>query len=151
MKIENNIQWINAIFLIFILLIALFFGCASGTKKFSKESDCQATRDPGWENSDTFILSAIGFASNNRKGFVARRTQSKSAAILCAQKAAFYLLTKDKEEIELSQKQLEDIKIPSKFSGSIRGGMVIAEKYDENDACKIKFQVKENNFRSRFQ
>ena len=105
----------------------------------------------GWLDNDTFQVRAIGAPAPKAKGFVKRRTQSKEAALLSAQKRVVELLVGAKVSGTSGSKDGESTGtvITKEFEGFVKGGAVVKESFDENDNCEITYRLHSSDLKEQ--
>lgn len=127
------------------LLVFSFFSCGSGEVKKDKNTVCVAELDPGWVDNKTFELSAYGWPNPDADSMITQRNSAKSAAQLCAERAIVKLVQTGSDKISLSNNELEAVQTPAEWRAFIKGGLIVAEQYANDNHCKIRYRITSNN------
>ena len=137
----KSIKTTNVSLILSILAVFGLISCASSPSNTQIDGKDYITE--GWVDDDTFQVKALGAPSPKAKGFVKRRTQSKEAALLSAQKRVVELLVGAKITGASGSQDGEStgIIVTKEFEGVVKGGAIINTSYDEADNCEITYRV----------
>lgn len=141
---------INFIVLFGIALIAP--SCSSEKKIGMMEGDSYRTQ--GWIDENTFRIAARGAypKGDDEENPIVRQEMAKRAAILSAQYQVLEKFTGAKVTGAAGMKDFRTtgIAVSQEVAGSIRGGSVYSEKYDDN-GCEVIYEVKAKGLQKKVQ
>ncbi|MCB1145591.1 MAG: hypothetical protein KDK41_12405 [Leptospiraceae bacterium] len=124
--------------------------CKSGGSTTQLE-DGKTFITEGWLDDNTLQVKALGAPASDAKGFVKRRTQAQSAALIMAQKRFVEVCVGG--ELKGAAGALDGestgVAVSSEFEGFIRGGQIINTTYDADDNAEVLFRVSGNNLKRR--
>ncbi|MDH4198801.1 MAG: hypothetical protein OEV66_00320 [Spirochaetia bacterium] len=131
-----------------ILIISLTASCGDTTDTMIKG---KSYKTEGWINDDTFVVTALGAPAPDAKGLVKRRTQSKEAAIIMAQKMIVEKMigAQLKGASAVKDGESAGIVVTKEFEGMVKGGSVEKITYDEDDNCEVLYQVEGRGLKKR--
>ncbi|MDH5717155.1 MAG: hypothetical protein OEZ22_05915 [Spirochaetia bacterium] len=135
----KNIRFLRNLIAICAFSMVIFIGCGPSESMIS--GDDYVTE--GWLDDETFQVRGLGAAAENAKGFVVRRTQSKEAALMSAQKRVVELLVGAKltGASGSDSGQSTGVAITKEFEGMVKGGAIVKETYDGEDNCEIVYRI----------
>ena len=111
----------------------------------------QSYTTEGWLDDHTFQVITIGAPNRRAKGFVRRRTQSKEAALLAAQKRMVELMLGARVSGACGSDSGESTgcAIVKEFEGNVKGGYIVKTTYDKDDNCEIVFRSHGSNLKKQ--
>ena len=123
--------------------VAAPISCKSGSPAEARKSDVWARA--GWIDDDTFRQTGIGTPRMGYTNIVMRKGSAKQAAILNAQhgiiekfrnyatpEACCYVLMSAEPSFAWARE----------MTGIVKGGSILAEKFDAEESCEIVYEVK---------
>ena len=128
---------------LFSSLLLGLFACTSPSERSQLAGETTDYETEGWLDDDTFQVKAIGAPGKKTKGFVQRRTQSKEAALLSAQKRVVELLVGANIKGASGSQDGEStgVVVTKEFEGFLKGGAIIRESFDPNDNCEVIYRI----------
>jgi len=124
---------------VFILIYILLFlnSCVSGS---NQEMPRQTE---GWVDNNTYRVMSVGFARRGMVDKVRRRFYARESALILAQRMVVEHFTdvSVSGSTTIKNGRVAIIIILKKFSGVITGGNIIYEAYDDNDNCRMIYEV----------
>lgn len=125
-------------------------GCKSGASR-SQLEDGKTFISEGWLDDNTLQVKALGAPAADAKGFVKRRTQAKSAALIMAQKRFVEMCVGS--ELKGAAGALDGestgVAVSTEFEGFIRGGKIINTTYDQDDNAEVLFRVQGSGLKKK--
>lgn len=121
---------------------ATLVSCSSGKNIFRTQKDIWKTT--GWVDGDTYRIAAQGMPKQGLTNVTQKKGYARDAAILNAQKAIIEKFTYRVNEscAGMSDYSASGIALAKELGACIKGGSVIAIKYDEEFNCEIIYEVK---------
>ncbi|MCS6984871.1 MAG: hypothetical protein NZM25_07095 [Leptospiraceae bacterium] len=131
--------------------LALFYlvYCRTTPEDIPEEA-CVVSADPGWLDDHSYQLRSLG-QTGQKGGTVKRRTLSQENALLCAQASASELILENKKRIIIHPEEAKKRRISEKFLYYLKGGQIVRQRCDENDACEILFKIQAENLKKKLQ
>lgn len=124
--------------------------CRTGSRVEAKKADVWAKE--GWMDDDTYRLFAMGVPTRRLTNMVQRKESAKRAAILEAQYRIMERFNGIRMESSccyvLMQTQ-EDLQLTQEIRGHVKGGTIIATKFDEEQNCEIVYEVRMKSLKAR--
>lgn len=121
------------------VILTIVSACSTGNNKITG----------GWVSPDIYRVTASGSPKQELADKEQRRASAKESAEIAARKIVM------DEFVKIRQKNSEEpvfyeaaSAILKEFAGVVKGGKIIEESCDDNDSCKIKFQVEKNDLKS---
>ncbi len=132
------------------LMLGLAF-CTDGKHNPMLNGPTTSFQTEGWLDENTFQVRAIGAANPKATGFVRRRTQSKEAALMAAQKRVVELLVGATIEGACGSDSgvSTGCAIVKEFSGHVKGGNIMKLTYDQQDNAEIVYRIHSKGLKKR--
>ena len=121
---------------------ASLLSCRSGQTKSFLQKDIWETS--GWVDGDTYRMKSTGVPKPGLTHPAQKKGTAKESAILNAQ---YYIIEKFRPAINescasMSNYESSSIAVSKEITGIIKGGSVIADRYNEDYSCEIIYEVK---------
>lgn len=131
--------------------VALTNCTTSPANKSQLTDNVESYQTEGWLDQNTLQVKGLGAPAPEATGFVKRRTQSKEAALLAAQKRVIEMCVGATIAGASGSDSGEStgIAITKEFEGVMKGGNIIRENYDSSDNCELVYRVESNNFKKQ--
>jgi hypothetical protein len=103
----------------------------------------------GWVDKNTFRVIATGAPKKGLIGKVQRKGTAKEAALIMAQKRIIEKFKGARLEGAAGAADYEStgVAVAKEFSGTVRGGSIIQETYDDDDNCEIVYQIEKKGLK----
>ena len=138
---------------IFCLSIALMMGVAfiaCGPKGQGGMVKGESFMSEGWVTPDIFRVTATGVSKEGLTNKIQRRGTAKEAALIMGQKRVLEKFVGARLEGAAGAADYAStgIAIAKEFGGTVKGGTIVKETYDEEDNCEIIYQIEKKGLRS---
>jgi hypothetical protein len=122
-----------------------------GEKKFGS-CDIREVKE-GWCDIDTFRVRVTGIPSKKAKNPEDRKKSSRMAAVLLAQYQVLdkFKGTKLEGATGIMDTYFPGVAVAKEIISYVKGGTIIAERYDEEQNCEIVYEVRAKNLKKKIQ
>jgi len=126
-----------------VLMIATAFIVSCGPRGLGGQVKGQTFVTEGWVNDDTFRVTSTGAPKPGLTNKIQRRGTAKEAAIIMAQKTMIEKFKGARLEGAAGAADYAStgIAVMKEFSGTVKGGSVIRETYDDDDNCEVVYEL----------
>lgn len=126
-----------------VLMIAAAFIVSCGPRGLGGQVKGQSFITEGWVNDDTFRVTSTGAPKPGLTNKIQRRGTAKEAAIIMAQKTMIEKFKGARLEGAAGAADYAStgIAVMKEFSGTVKGGSVIRETYDDDDNCEVVYEL----------
>jgi hypothetical protein len=126
-----------------VLMIAAAFIVSCGPRGLGGQVKGQTFVTEGWVNDDTFRVTSTGAPKPGLTNKIQRRGTAKEAAIIMAQKTMIEKFKGARLEGAAGAADYAStgIAVMKEFSGTVKGGSVIRETYDDDDNCEVVYEL----------
>ncbi len=125
--------------------------CTSPAQKSQLQGKVENYQTEGFIDTATLQVKGLGAPASDAKGFVKRRTQSKEAALLSAQKRVIEMCVGAKISAASGSDSGEStgVAITKELEGVMKGGQIVQESYDGDDNCELVYRVYSKNIQKQ--
>ncbi len=126
-----------------VMLIAAAFITSCGPRQLGGQIKGDSYVTEGWVNNDTFRVTATSAPKAGLTNKTQRRATAKESAIMMAQKTMIEKFKGARLEGASGSADAAStgIAIMKEFSGTVKGGSVIRETYNDEDDCEIIYEL----------
>ncbi len=128
-----------------------FISCAGGS--LGGQVKGESFKTEGWINEDTYRTTAVGSPGQRWKtrSKMIQRNAAKEAARLLAVNNVLKKFKGEKIEAAsgMANFEMTGIAVSSEVEGSVRGGSIIKETYDDENNCEIVYEVKAKGLKKK--
>ncbi len=133
-----------------LLTIGLAFtSCAGGGLGGTIKGE--SFKSEGWVDDNTFRVIGTGAPKDGLTNKVQRKGTAKEAAIIVAQKAMVekFVGARIDAAAGMADYKSTGIAVAKEFSGTIKGGSVVKETYDEEENCEVVYELKAKGLKKK--
>lgn len=139
-----------------VLTVGVVFALTScGGSKIGGQVEGKSYKTEGWIDPDTYRLTTTGCPGKLGEGKpqTLKRKFSREAARLDAQRLVLAKFKGEKVEAAAGMKDFEvsGVALAAEVEGTVKGGSIIKETYQEDDCCEIVYEVKAKGLKKKVQ
>ena len=117
---------------------ASLVSCKSGGKSIVQKD---VWHTEGWYDEDTYRIYSSGMPKDGLTNKIQRKGTARESAILLAQKNIMEKFKPVRSEA-CADYSLDNYTVSKELAGIIKGGTIIAERFDDEENCEIMYEVK---------
>jgi len=123
--------------------------------KMGGQVEGKSYKTEGWVDANTYRLTSTGCPGKLGEGKpqTLKRKFAREAARLDAQRLVLIKFKGEKVEAAAGMKDFEvsGVALAAEVEGTVKGGSVIKETYQDDDCCEIVYEVKAKNLKKKVQ